>query len=197
MRTTRAGFTDEDFYGSNDTDVVHFRYLHKLLRQVPTMTLSDVPDGKFTQYVDHEATASKYGSNTYKTTVTTMNYDHTVSDHVFNPYIDPQLDKHYQDVVKPQVDRLDKRIDDLTKVVKQQGEAITALQSTVHDQGESITALQSTVHDQGESITALQSTVHDQGESITALQTQYSEQTKQLTALDKRLTALEQPDPTK
>ena len=33
MRTTRAGFTDEDFYGSNDTDVVHFRYLHKLLRR--------------------------------------------------------------------------------------------------------------------------------------------------------------------
>ena len=197
MRTTRAGFTDEDFYGSNDTDVVHFRYLHKLLRQVPTMTLSDVPDGKFTQYVDHEATASKYGSNTYKTTVTTLNGEHTVSDHVFNPFVDDQLDKHYQDVVKPQVDRLDKRIDDLTKVVKQQGEAITALQSTVHDQGESITALQSTVHDQGESITALQSTVHDQGESITALQTQYSEQTKQLTALDKRLTALEKPDPTK
>ena len=183
MRTTRAGFTDEDFYGSNDTDVVHFRYLHKLLRQVPTMTLSDVPDGKFTQFVDHAATASKYGSNTYKTTVTTMTADHTVSDHVFNPFIDDQLDKHYQDVVKPQVDRLDKRIDDLTKVVKQQGEAITALQGTVHDQGEAITALQGTVH--------------DQGEAITALQTQYSEQTKQLTALDKRLTALEHPEPTK
>ena len=105
MRTTRAGFTGEDFYGSNDTDVVHFRYLHKLLRQVPTMTLSDVPDGKFTQYVSHEASTSKYGSNTYKTTVTTMNRDHSVSDHVFNPFIDPQLDKHYQDVVKPQVDR--------------------------------------------------------------------------------------------
>lgn len=170
MQTTRAGFTDEDFYGSNDTDVVHFRYLHKLLRQVPTMTLSDVPDGKFTQFVDHEATASKYGSNTYKTTVTTMNHEHTVSDHVFNPFIDPQLDKHYQDVVKPQVDRLDERIDNLTKVVKQQGEAITALQGTVHDQGE----------------------------AITTLQTQYSEQTKQLTALDKRLTALEHPEqPTK
>lgn len=169
MRTTRAGFTDEDFYGSNDTDVVHFRYLHKLLRQVPTMTLSDVPDGTFTQYVDHTATASKYGSHTYKTTVTTMNADHAVSDHEFNPFIDPQLDKHYQDVVKPQVDRLDKRIDDLTKVVKQQGEAITALQGTVHEQGE----------------------------AITNLQTQYSEQTKQLTALDKRLTALEHPEPTK
>ena len=169
MRITRAGFTDEDFYGSNDTDVVHFRYLHKLLRQVPTLTLSDVPDGKFTQYVDHAATASKYGSNTYKTTVTTMTADHTVSDHVFNPYIDDQLDKHYQDVVKPQVDRLDKRIDDLTKVVEQQGEDITALQGTVHDQGE----------------------------AITALQTQYSEQSKQLTALDKRLTALEHPEPTK
>lgn len=183
MRTTRAGFTDEDFYGSNDTDVVHFRYLHKLLRHVPTMTLSDVPDGKFTQYVDHEATASKYGSNTYKTTVTTMTADHTVSDHAFNPFIDPQLDKHYQDVVKPQVDRLDERIDNLTKVVKQQGEAITALQGTVHDQGEAITALQSTVH--------------EQGEAITTLQTQYSEQTKQLTTLDKRLTALEHPEPTK
>ena len=183
MRTTRAGFTDEDFYGSNDTDVVHFRYLHKLLRQVPTMTLSDVPDGKFTQYVDHEVTASKYGSHTYKTTVTTLNAEHKVSDHVFNPYIDDQLDKHYQDVVKPQVDRLDKRIDDLTKVVEQQGKDITALQGTVHEQGEAITALQSTVH--------------EQGEAITTLQTQYSEQTKQLTALDKRLTALEHPEPTK
>jgi uncharacterized coiled-coil protein SlyX len=169
MRTTRAGFTDEDFYGSNDTDVVHFRYLHKLLRHVPTMTLSDVTDGKFTQYVDHNATASKYGSHTYKTTVTTMNAEHQVSDHVFNPFIDDQLDKHYQDVVKPQVDRLDERIDKLTKVVKQQGEAITALQSTVHEQGE----------------------------AITTLQTQYSEQTKQLTTLDKRLTALEHPEPTK
>lgn len=155
MRTTRAGFTDEDFYGSNDTDVVHFRYLHKLLRQVPTMTLSDVPDGKFTQYVDHEATASKYGSNTYKTTVVTMTAAHAVRDHLFNPFIDPQLDKHYQDVIKPQVDRLDKRIDDLAKVVEQQGNFITALQ------------------------------------------TQYSEQTKQLTALNKRLTALEHPEPTK
>lgn len=169
MRTTRAGFTDEDFYGSNDTDVVHFRYMHKLLRKVPTMTLSDVPDGKFTQYVDHEATASKYGSNTYKTTVTTMNADHAVSDHEFNPFIDPQLDTHYQDVVKPQIDRLDKLIADLTKVVEQQGKTITTLQTTVHDQGE----------------------------AITGLQTQYNEQVKQLTALDKRLTALEHPEPTK
>lgn len=140
MRITRAGFTDEDFYGSNDTDVVHFRYLHKLLRQVPTMTLSDVSDGKFTQYVAHDATASKYGSHTYQTTVTTMTADHTVSDHAFNPFIDDQLDKFYHDVVKPQVDRLDKRIDDLTKVVHDQGEAITTLQGTVHDQGEAITA---------------------------------------------------------
>ena len=142
MRTTRAGFTDEDFYGSNDTDVVHFRYLHKLLRQVPTMTLSDVSDGKFTQYVSHDAAASKYGSHTYKTTVTTMTADHAVSDHVFKPFIDDQLDKHYQDVIKPQIDRLDKLIADLTKVVHDQGEAITALQGTVHDQGEAITALQ-------------------------------------------------------
>ena len=142
MRITRAGFTDEDFYGSNDTDVVHFRYLHKLLRQVPTMTLSDVSDGKFTQYVAHDATASKYGSHTYQTTVTTMTADHTVSDHAFNPFIDDQLDKFYHDVVKPQVVRLDKRIDDLTKVVHDQGEAITTLQGTVHDQGEAITTLQ-------------------------------------------------------
>lgn len=156
MRITRAGFTDEDFYGSNDTDVVHFRYLHKLLRQVPTMTLSDVSDGKFTQYVAHDATASKYGSHTYQTTVTTMNADHAVSDHAFNPFIDDQLDKFYHDVVKPQVDRLDKRIDDLTNVVHAQGEAITTLQGTVHDQGEAITTLQGTVHDQGEAITTLQ-----------------------------------------
>ena len=183
MRTTRAGFTDEDFYGSNDTDVVHFRYLHKLLRHVPTMTLSDVPDGKFTQGIQYQATTSKYGMHTYATKITTMDAAHTASDHLFNPFIDDQLDKHYQDVVKPQVDRLDKLIDDLTKVVKQQGKAITALQGTVHDQGESITALQSTVH--------------EQGEAITTLQTQYSEQTKQLTTLDKRLTALEHPDPTK
>ena len=142
MRITRAGFTDEDFYGSNDTDVVHFRYLHKLLRQVPTMTLSDVRDGKFTQYVAHDATASKYGSHTYQTTVTTMTADHTVSDHAFNPFIDDQLDKHYQDVIKPQLDRLDKRIANLTKVVHDQGETIATLQGTVHDQGEAITTLQ-------------------------------------------------------
>ena len=142
MRITRAGFTDEDFYGSNDTDVVHFRYLHKLLRQVPTITLSDVSDGKFTQYVAHDATASKYGSHTYQTTVTTMTADHTVSDHAFNPFIDDQLDKHYQDVIKPQLDRLDKRIANLTKVVHDQGETIATLQGTVHDQGEAITTLQ-------------------------------------------------------
>ena len=165
MRITRAGFTDEDFYGSNDTDVVHFRYLHKLLRQVPTMTLSDVSDGKFTQYVAHDATASKYGSHTYKTTVTTMTADHIVSDHVFNPFIDDQLDKHYQDVIKPQIDRLDKLITALTKVV----------------------------HDQGEAITTLQGTVHDQGEAITALQNQYTDQARKLTALEERLAALEQP----
>ena len=156
MRITRAGFTDEDFYGSNDTDVVHFRYLHKLLRQVPTMTLSDVRDGKFTQYVAHEATASKYGSHTYQTTVTTMTADHTVSDHAFNPFIDDQLDKLFHDDVKPQVDPLNKRMDALTKVVHAQGEAITTLQGTVHDQGETITTLQGTVHDQGEAITTLQ-----------------------------------------
>lgn len=165
MRITRAGFTDEDFYGSNDTDVVHFRYLHKLLRQVPTMTLSDVSDGKFTQYVAHDATASKYGSHTYKTTVTTMTDDHIVSDHVFNPFIDDQLDKHYQDVIKPQIDRLDKLIAALTKVV----------------------------HDQGEAITTLQGTVHDQGEAITTLQNQYTDQAHKLTALEERLAALEQP----
>lgn len=156
MRITRAGFTDEDFYGSNDTDVVHFRYLHKLLRQVPTMTLSDVSDGKFTQYVAHDATASKYGSHTYQTTVTTMTADHTVSDHAFNPFIDDQLDKHYQDVIKPQIDRLDKLIANLTKVVHDQGEAITALQGTVHDQGEAITTLQGTVHDQARKLTTLE-----------------------------------------
>ena len=165
MRITRAGFTGEDFYGSNDTDVVHFRYLHKLLRQVPTMTLSDVSDGKFTQYVAHDATASKYGSHTYKTTVTTVTADHAVSDHVFNPFIDDQLDKHYQDVIKPQIDRLDKLITALTKVV----------------------------HDQGEAITTLQGTVHDQGEAITALQNQYTDQARKLTALEERLAALEQP----
>lgn len=165
MLITRAGFTDEDFYGSNDTDVVHFRYLHKLLRQVPTMTLSDVSDGKFTQYVAHDATASKYGSHTYKTTVTTMTADHAVSDHVFNPFIDDQLDKHYQDVIKPQIDRLDKLIADLTKVV----------------------------HDQGEAITTLQGTVHDQGKSITALQNQYTDQSRKLTTLEERLAVLEQP----
>ena len=156
MRITRAGFTDEDFYGSNDTDVVHFRYLHKLLRQVPTMTLSDVSDGKFTQYVAHDATASKYGSHTYQTTITTMTADHTVSDHAFNPFIDDQLDKHYQDVIKPQIDRLDKLIANLTKVVHDQGEAITALQGTVHDQGEAITTLQGTVHDQASKLTTLE-----------------------------------------
>jgi uncharacterized coiled-coil protein SlyX len=170
MQTTRAGFTGEDFYGSNDTDVVHFRYLHKLLRQVPTMTLSDVSDGKFTQYVEHVATTSKYGSHTYKTAVTTMNADHVVSTHEFNPFVDDQLDTFYQDVVKPQVDRLDKRISDLAKVVKAQGEAITALQGTVHEQGE----------------------------TITTLQTQFGEQAKSLAAMEKRLTALEQPsEPTK
>ena len=142
MRITRAGFTDEDFYGSNDTDVVHFRYLHKLLRQVPTMTLSDVSDGKFTQYVAHDATASKYGSHTYKTTVTTMTADHAVSDHMFNPFIDDQLDKHYQDVIKPQIDRLDKLIADLTKVVHDQGEAITALQNQSTDQARKLTNLE-------------------------------------------------------
>ena len=142
MRITRAGFTDEDFYGSNDTDVVHFRYLHKLLRQVPTMTLSDVSDGKFTQYVAHDATASKYGSHTYKTTVTTMTADHAVSDHVFNPFIDDQLDKHYQDVIKPQIDRLDKLITALTKVVHDQGEAFTALQNQYTDQERKLTALE-------------------------------------------------------
>lgn len=165
MRMTRAGFTDEDFYGSNDTDVVHFRYLHKLLRQVPTMTLSDVSDGKFTQYVAHDATASKYGSHTYKTTVTTVNADHEVSDHVFTPFIDDQLDKHYQDVIKPQIDRLDKLIADLTKVV----------------------------HDQGEALNALQGTVHDQSEAITTVQNQYTDQVDKLTDLEKRLAALEQP----
>lgn len=165
MRITRAGFTDEDFYGSNDTDVVHFRYLHKLLRQVPTMTLSDVSDGKFTQYVAHDAAASKYGSHTYKTTVTTMTADHAVSDHAFNPFIDDQLDKHYQDVIKPQIDRLDKLIAALTKVVNDQGKAITTLQDTVHDQGK----------------------------AITALQKQYTEQANKLTTLEERLATLEQP----
>jgi hypothetical protein len=142
MRTTRAGFTDEDFYGSNDTDVVHFRYLHKLLRQVPTVTLSDVNDGKFTQYVDHESATSKYGSHTYKTTVTTMGDEHTVSDHVFNPFIDDQVDKFYQDVVKVQIDRLDKRVDELTKVVEQQGKVITDLQGQFGEQAKTLAALE-------------------------------------------------------
>ena len=183
MRTTRAGFTDEDFYGSNDTDVVHFRYLHKLLRQVPTLTLSDVNDGRFTQYVSHDAATSKYGSHTYKTTVTTMDHNHAVSDHVFNPFIDDQLDKFYADVVKPQVDRLDKLIIEQAKVIKQHGDVIAGLQNLVEQQGKLITALQTTTH--------------DQGEAITTLQTQYSEQSKQMAALDKRLTALEHPEPTK
>ena len=165
MRITRAGFTDEDFYGSNDTDVVHFRYLHKLLRQVPTLTLSNVPEGKFTLTIDNTVTTSKYGNNTYTAIATIMDAAHTASYHVINPYIDGQLDKFYQDVVKPQIDRLDKRIDDLTKLVEQQGETITALQTTVHDQGE----------------------------TITGLQTQYNEQAKQLSALDTRLAALEHP----
>lgn len=183
MRTTRAGFTDEDFYGSNDTDVVHFRYLHKLLRQVPTMTLSDVNDGKFTLAIGNTVTASKYGKHTYTAIATTMDAAHTASEHVINPFIDDQLDKFYADVVKPQVDRLDNLIVELAKVVKAHGDEIAALQKTVHDQGEAITTLQTTTH--------------DQGEAITTLQTQYSEQSKQMAALDKRLTALEHPEPTK
>lgn len=181
MRITRAGFTGEDFYGSNDTDLVHFRYLHKLLRQVPTVTLSDVSDGKFSQTIAHAAKRSKYGSHTYAATVATMNADHATSDHALNPYIDDQLTQFYQLEVKPQVDRLDGRIDDLTKVVKKQGEAITALQTAVHDQGEAITALQTTVH--------------DQGEAITTLQNNHTEQGKTLADLEKRLAALEQPAP--
>ena len=156
MRITRAGFTDEDFYGANYTDHVHFRYLHKLLRQVPNLTLSDTADGKFTQGVAQVAKSSKYGSNTYTATVTTMNADHTTSDHIVNPFIDDQLAQFYQLEVKPQIDRLDKLIADLTKVVDQQGQEISALQSTVHDQGETITTLQGTVKNQGDTITALE-----------------------------------------
>ena len=193
MRITRAGFTGEDFYGSNDTDVVHFRYLHKLLRQVPKLTLSDISNGTFTQAITYAAKVSKYGSYTYAPTVTVMDAEHVASDHALNPFIDDQLTQFYQLEVKPQVDRLDGRIDELTKVVKQQGEAIKALQSTVHDQGEAITTLQSTVHDQGEAITTLQSTVHEQGETITTLQGRVGTQDETLAALEKRLAALEQP----
>lgn len=110
MRITRGGFTNEDFYGSNDTDVVHFRWLHKLLRKVPTLVLSDISNAKFAQTVTRGRKRSKYGENTYATTVTTMNADHVESDHVVNPFIDEQLDKFYQDVVKPQIDRLDGEI---------------------------------------------------------------------------------------
>lgn len=156
MRITRAGFTDEDFYGANYTDHVHFRYLHKLLRQVPNLTLSNAADGKFTQGVTQAAKSSKYGINTYTATVTTMNADHATSDHVVNPFIDDQLAQFYQLEVKPQIDRLDKLIADLTKVVDQQGKAIDALQSTVHDQGETITTLQGTVKTQGDTITTLE-----------------------------------------
>lgn len=169
MRTTRAGFTDEDFYGSNDTDVVHFRYLHKLLRQVPTMTLSDVNDGKFTQYVAHDAAASKYGSNTYKTTVATMTADHKVSDHVFNPFIDDQLDRHYQDVVKPQVDRLDGRCDALDG----RCDDLLAKYNTL--KGE---------HDD----------LYVRHQDLVG---KFNEQSKTLAALEKRLAALENPAPTK
>ena len=142
MRITRAGFTGEDFYGSNYTDHVHFRYLHKLLRQMPTLTLSDAADGKFTQGVAQAAKSSKYGSHTYTATVTTMNADHATSDHTLNPFIDDQLAQFYQLEVKPQIDRLDKLIADLTKVVDQQGQAINALQGTVKTQGDTITALE-------------------------------------------------------
>lgn len=179
MRITRAGFTGEDFYGSNDTDVVHFRYLHKLLRQVPKLTLSDISNGTFTQAITYAAKVSKYGSYTYAPTVTVMDAEHVASDHALNPFIDDQLTQFYQLEVKPQVDRLDGRIDELTKVVKQQGEVIKALQSTVHDQGEAITTLQSTVHEQGETITTLQGRVGTHDET--------------LAALEKRLAALEQP----
>lgn len=145
MRITRAGFTNEDFYGSNDTDVVHFRYLHKLLRSVPTLTISDVSDAKFMQVIANAAKPSKYGSNTYATVVTTINADHVASDQVVNPFIDDQLDKFYNDGVKPQVDRLDGRINDLEKVVAKQGDDIKQLQGTVHDQEQTLTALEQRV----------------------------------------------------
>lgn len=156
MRITRAGFTGEDFYGANYTDHVHFRYLHKLLRQVPTLTLSDAADGKFTQGVTQAAKSSKYGSNTYTATVATMNADHVTTDHVINPFIDDQLAQFYQLDVKPQIDRLDKLIADLTKVVDQQGQEINTLQSTVKTQGDTITTLQGTVKTQGDTITTLE-----------------------------------------
>lgn len=142
MRITHAGFTDEDFYGANYGDHVHLHYLHKLLRQVPNLTLSDAADGKFTQGVAQAAKSSKYGNNTYTATVTTMNADHATSDHNVNPFIDDQLAQFYQLEVKPQIDRLDKLIADLTKVVDQQGQAISALQSTGKTQGDTSTALE-------------------------------------------------------
>lgn len=140
MRTTRAGFSNEDFYSSNDTDVVHFRWLHKVLRKVPLLNISDLPSAKFTQALTLGRKQSKYGDHTYSPTVTTINATHEPSDHVVNPFIDDQLDKFYQDVVKPQIDRLDGRINELQKVVDEQGKAITKLNNQV-------TQLQNRVHD--------------------------------------------------
>lgn len=128
MRTTRAGFSNEDFYSSNDTDVVHFRWLHKVLRKVPQVIISDLPSAKFTQTFTLGRKQSKYGDYTYSPTVTTINATHEQSDHVVNPFIDDQLDKFYHDVVKPQIDRLDGRIDALQKIVDEHGKAITRLE---------------------------------------------------------------------
>lgn len=113
MRITRAGFTDEDFYGSNDTDVVHFRFLHKLLRRVGNFEFSNLTDAKFVEKFKYQKKNSKYGQDTYQPTVTTMNAAHKTSDTELNPFIDDQLDKFYNDVVKPEIDKLNGRCDNL------------------------------------------------------------------------------------
>ena len=131
MHLSRNGFDTDDFYNTNDTDHVHFRWLHKVMKRVPRLSFSNLDSKtKYYQSLDHQVKRSPYGANTYQATISGEDSAGESVTSPVNPYIDDQLDSYYQQVIKPQ---LDQAINELNNEIKQTNAKVTANSDSINN----------------------------------------------------------------
>ena len=128
MKLTKTGYQLTDFYPSNDTDVVHFRWLHHALRLADNLTISTSSD-YYTQSNHYETHHSDYASTTYDQTITTRNQAGHETKHTIKPYIDDQLAEHF---LNPELDDLSQRCRALQQQNERQQNEINELTQRVN-----------------------------------------------------------------
>lgn len=131
LKLTKTGYQLTDFYPSNDTDVVHFRWLHHALRLADNLTISTSTD-YYTQSNHYQTHHSDYASTTYDQTITTRNQAGHETKHTIKPYIDDQLAEHFRQVINPELEDLSQRCRALQQQNERQQNEINELTQRVN-----------------------------------------------------------------